>query len=76
MQITKCAIHLDEGCKGSLVTRKSIYGAVQTNCEKAWNEPIDLAVGEQKNSALFLGGRRRIKIDLSGWPEILPEEMP
>ena len=58
----KCHLHLDRGCQGKLVTRRSIYGAIQTNCELAWTEGIKLKYEE---------GSRHIRIPLNLWPKVV-----
>ena len=61
----RCALHQDFGCKGEYETRKSIFGAIQRNCEKAWNEPYSIQEAEGSS------GLKEIKIDLNLWPEVL-----
>ena len=50
-----CEIHLED-CEGSLITKKSIYGAIVRGCHKAWTEPI-------------MVGQKLKYIDPALWPE-------
>lgn len=58
-----CKIHPElSQCKGRLVTRRSVYGAILTACRGAWDGPIEILGGSKDNT-------RRIYIPLKLWLE-------
>ena len=61
----KCHVHLDVGCEGHLETRRSVLGASQTACWKAWHEPIVILEHS------VTGDKKQVTVDLSLWPTVV-----
>ena len=65
----QCSAHQDKGCSGKLIRKRSIYGAIVTNCHRGWTQPIIISHGNHADGTI---NTRSLMIPASLWPEILP----